>query len=148
MYSWTVNHCLGILTLFAETVEFTNTASRWKRLVFSREHRIHRREKRNLRWKQSIHSEKHFLLWLWAVPCHSTCFSFLHSLKSITYVMINVLESSIAKSTSECDSRLPALWIRQEEHLHRTDVWNTPNKLLYVEFTSYFMQKCRGNERA
>ena len=36
---------------FAETVEFTNTESRWERLVFSREHRIHGREKRNLRWK-------------------------------------------------------------------------------------------------
>lgn len=56
--------------------------------------------------------------------------------------------AGIAKSTSECDSRLPALWIRQEEHLHRTDVWNTPNKLLYVEFTSYFMQRCQGNESA
>ena len=146
VYSWTVNHCLGLLTSFAETVEITNTESRWERLVFSREHRIHRREKRNLRWK-TVNTQREAFSPM-AVSLDLSRYSFQLPAQSQKHHLRHDKCAGIAKSTSKCDSRLPALWIRQEEHLHRTDVWSTPNKLLYVEFTSYFMQRCRGNEKA
>lgn len=92
-------------------------------------------------------AEKCFLLRLSALTSHISHFSLLHNFKSITYVMINVLESSTAKSTSKMWLSTHCTQIRQEEHLHGTDVWNTPNKLLYVESESYLMQRYQEKKR-